>query len=90
MEYLKFSLGLLRSGSLVQVSLRGVESDVFLADDSNVRKLEHGDVTGFRGHGGLYDQSPVRLDVPSSGAWNIVVIPAGGRVEASVSVLKAA
>jgi len=87
MNYLKFPLGHLSSGAMVEVVLKGVESEVFLADDSNVRKLERGDLKDFRGHGGLYKQSPVRLGVPSTGPWTVIVIPAGGRVEASVRVV---
>jgi hypothetical protein len=86
MQFLKFPLGHLGSG-VVEVVLRGVESDVYLADDSNLRKLERGDLSGFRGYGGHYQQSPVRLSVPSSGTWTAVVIPTGGRVEASVKVI---
>lgn len=87
MQFLKFPLGQLVSGAVVEVVLRGVESDVYLADDPNLRKLERGDLNGFRGYGGHYRQSPVRLGVPSSGTWTAVVIPIGGRVEASVRVI---
>jgi hypothetical protein len=87
MQFLKFPLGRLVSGAVVEVALRGVESDVYLADDSNLRKLEQGDLNGFRGYGGHYRQSPVRLRVPSIGTWAAIVIPVGGRVEASVRVI---
>ncbi len=65
---------------MVEVVLSGAASEVFLADDANVRKLERGDVGGFRGYGGPFDRSPVRLRVPSSGMWNVIVIPVGGTV----------
>ena len=87
MEFLKFPLGQLASGAVAEVALRGVESDVYLADDSNLRKLERGDLFGFRGYGGHYKKSPVRLGVPSNGTWTAIVIPIGGRVEASVRVI---
>jgi hypothetical protein len=87
MQFLKIPLGQLVSGSVVEVVLRGVESDVYLADDSNVRRLERGDLSGFRGYGGHYKRSPVRLGVPTSGTWTVIVIPIGGRVEASVRVI---
>jgi len=86
MEYIKFPLGRLAIGATVVVELRGVESDVFLVDDSNLHKLGRGDLSQLQGVGGHYKQSPVRLQVPSSGSWTAVVIPIGGRVEASVSV----
>ena len=87
MQFLKFPLGHLGSGAVVEVALRGVESDVYLADDSNLHKLERGDLDGFRGYGGHYKQSPVRLGVPSSGTWTAIVIPIGGHIEASVRVI---
>jgi Domain of unknown function (DUF1883) len=86
-QFLKFSLGHLSSGAVVEVVMDGVESDVYLADSSNVSKLERGDLSGFRGYGGHYNQSPVRLQAPSAGLWNAVVIPSGGTVRASASVV---
>jgi Domain of unknown function (DUF1883) len=88
-EYLEFPLGRLSAGGIVIVTLSGVESDVFLVDDSNLHKLGRGDLSQLQGVGGHYKQSPVRLQVPSSGAWTAVVVPIGGRVEASVSVYPA-
>lgn len=86
MNYRKWSLGYLSATAVVEVSLRGVESDVFLVDDANLRKFERGE-GGFSYCGGHYRQSPVRLSPPSGGSWNAVVVPKGGRVEASVRVL---
>jgi len=86
MDYIKFPLSRLSVGATVVVELRGVESDVFLVDDSNLHKLGRGDLSHLQGVGGHYKQSPIRLQVPSSGAWTAVVIPIGGRVEASVTV----
>ena len=48
---------------MAKVVLSGAASEVFLADDANVRQLERGDVNGFRGYGGPFDRSPVRLGV---------------------------
>jgi Domain of unknown function (DUF1883) len=82
-EFLKSSLGYQRAGSIVLVKLDGTASDVFLVDDLNLRKLERGD--SYTYHGGHATSSPVRLHVPSSGSWNLVVIPAGPvRVSANV------
>jgi hypothetical protein len=79
-DFVQAPLGYMRSGTVVEVVLSGAVSEVFLADDANVRKLERGDVSGFRGYGEPFDRSPVRLGVPSSGMWNVVVIPMGGTV----------
>lgn len=87
MQYRKWSLGHLSGKAIVQVVLRGAESDVFLTDDANLRKFERGE--DFRYYGGHYQQSPVRLSPPSGGSWTAVVIPTGGHVEASVQVLAA-
>jgi hypothetical protein len=85
MQYRKWQLGHLSAKAVVQVVLHGSESDVFLADDANLGKFERGE--DFRYYGGHYQQSPVRLSPPSGGSWTAVVIPTGGRVEASVQVL---
>jgi Domain of unknown function (DUF1883) len=74
-EFLKSVLGYQRAGSIVVVKLDGTASDVFLVDDLNLRKLERGD--SYTYYGGHATSSPVRLDVPASGSWNLVVIPAG-------------
>lgn len=84
MNFLKSVLGYQGAGSVVVVKLDGAASDVFLVDDLNLRKFERGD--DFTYYGDHATSSPVRLDVPSSGSWNIVVIP-GGRVTVSTSVI---
>jgi hypothetical protein len=82
-EFLKSALGYQLAGSVVVVKLDGTASDVFLVDDLNLRKLECGD--SYTYCGGHATSSPVQLDVPSSGSWNLVVIPAGPvRVSANV------
>jgi hypothetical protein len=86
-NYLKSGLGYQRAGSVIVVELDGAASDVFLVDDLNLRKLERGD--DFAYYGGHATRSPVHLDVPSSGSWNVVVIPSG-RVSVSASVIPAA
>jgi Domain of unknown function (DUF1883) len=89
MNFLKFPLHHQNSGTVVEVTLRGVESDVFLVDDPNLRQLERGGQVRY--HGGHYNGSPVRLRVPSSGNWTAVVIPSpGGTVQAAARVISAA
>ncbi len=75
MEFLKSAFGYQRAESVVVVKWDGTATDVFLVDDLNLRKLERGD--SYTYYGGHATSSPVQLDVPSSGSWNLVVIPAG-------------
>lgn len=87
MNYLKFPLGVQQASSLVEVTLKGVESDVFLVDDQNLTIFEQ--AGRFRYVGGHYKQSPVRLRIPSATSWTLIVIPGtGGEVSASVKVIK--
>jgi hypothetical protein len=82
MNFLKFPLNHKDAGAGVEVTLNGVESDVFLVDDSNLASFERGGrYTYFGGH---YKSSPIVLGVPHSGNWTVVVVPLGGRVEAKV------
>lgn len=84
MNYLHFDVGNQQAGTVVQASLRGSESDVFLVDSMNFSKFKRGQ--SFEYTGGHYNRSPITLQVPHSGYWTAVVIPSG-RVEASVDVL---
>lgn len=86
MNYLKYPLGVQQAGSLVEATLKGVESDVFLVDDQNLAVFQQGG--RFRYVGGHYKQSPVRLRIPSATSWTLIVIPGlGGKVSASVRVI---
>lgn len=87
MNIYKSALSYLPAGSAVIVELVGSASDVFLVDDANLRKLERGE--SYTYYGGHATASPVRLAVPSSGTWNVVVIP-GGLVRVSTRVFRAA
>lgn len=89
MNFLKFALHHQTAGAVVEVALSGVESDVFLVDEINLRQFERGG--GFSYTGGHYKGSPVRLRVPSSGSWTAVVVPSpGGTVRAQARVTSAA
>jgi hypothetical protein len=86
MNYIEFPLRHQASGSVAEVSLTGVESDVFLVDSTNLSTFKRGNQFSYRG--GHYKFSPVRLRMPSSGVWTVIVIPSpGGTVNASVRVL---
>ncbi|WP_167736442.1 DUF1883 domain-containing protein [Nocardioides sp. 1609] len=84
MNYLHFDVGNQQAGTVVQASLRGSESDVFLVDRTNFSKFKRGQ--SFKYTGGHYNRSPITLQVPQTGHWTAIVIPSG-RVEASVDVL---
>jgi len=80
MNYLNFSHQ--DTGAIVEVTLTGVESDVFLVDPINLSSFQHGGQ--FHYTGGHYKQSPVRLRVPSSDDWTAIVIPGAGGNRQSV------
>jgi hypothetical protein len=70
----------------VEVTLSGVESDVFLVDPANLSAMEQG--RSFRYHGGHYKGSPVRLATPCAGEWIAIVVPGvGGTVRATARVI---
>lgn len=87
MEHLYKDLGYLEAVRIVEVTLNGTEANVLLMDN-----LEYSNYKADRranGYGGHTKTSPVRLKVPSSGNWCIVVDLGGyaGRIGASVRVL---
>jgi hypothetical protein len=85
-NFIKHTLGNQGAGKVVEVTLTGVESDVFLVDPINLSAMEHG--SDFQYHGGHYKQSPVRLTIPSPGQWFAIVVPGpGGTVRSSARVL---
>jgi hypothetical protein len=88
MNYLKFPLDYQTTGAIVQTTLEGVESDVFVVDAPNLSSFERGG--NFRYVGGHYTSSPVRLVIPSPGTWTVVVVPGtGGTVSAGVKIVAA-
>jgi hypothetical protein len=88
MNYIKIALRWQSQGSVVIVTLIGVESDVFLVDQPNLSAFESG--ASFHYHGGHVKSSPVRIAVPTTGDWTVVVIPgAGGAVQAEARVIPA-
>jgi hypothetical protein len=88
MQFLNWQLGHRQGREVVEVKLRGVESDVLLMDTANFDAFRGG--RSFEYVGGHYDRSPVRLQIPRPGTWVAVVVPSPGpAVEASVRVLAA-
>jgi hypothetical protein len=86
MSYLKFDLHHQDPGTMVEVSMSGMESNVYVVDDMNLRRLERGESFQHARGGGRYRRSPARMAIPSAGHWTAVVMPIGGRVQASVKV----
>ncbi len=87
MNFTHYSLGHLERGSVVVVNLQGSAANVRLMDNSNFSSFRAGRQHHY--HGGLAKQSPVRLQVPSSGTWHVTVDMQGlrGTVRSGVNVI---
>lgn len=74
---------------MVEVTLSGSAANVRLLDNSNYARYRRG--KDHRYHGGLARQSPVRMAIPSSGSWHVVVDMQGlrGTTRSSVRVIPA-
>ena len=85
MEHVKWDLGSLKRGSVVEVQLRN-QANVLLLDSSNYRNYARGNHARY--YGGLAKSSPVRLAVPRDGHWFLAIDLGGhaGRIDASVAV----
>lgn len=86
-DFLHSDLGYVSADSVVVVDL-GTAANVRLLDSSNFRRYRSGEKHSF--YGGYFKKKPVKLAVPESGHWHVVVDLGGygGRVEASVRVLE--
>lgn len=86
MRFLKTEINA-RAGNVVEVTLVGNAANVRLLDAPNFVSYERGQA--HRYYGGYFTQSPVRIPVPSSGHWYVVVDLGGGAgsVRATVRVL---
>ena len=87
--HLTWDLGAVEAGTLVDVSLWGAECDVLLLTPQDRERFEGGRPFSFVG--GHYQSARVRLIVPASGDWHVVVVPAplDSAVEASVRLTAA-
>lgn len=76
-----------RAGAIVEVTLDR-QANVRLMDPSNYRRFQNGQEHHF--YGGSAQVSPVRLQVPSSGTWYVVIDLglAGGSIRHSVRVIQ--
>lgn len=86
MNFLHFDLGT-RSAPAVAVVNLSSQANVRLMDDGNFRAFQSGQ--NAHCYGGLATVTPVRIGIPSTGHWHVVVDLGGylGDVRASVSVV---
>jgi hypothetical protein len=86
MQFIHQNLGLCEAGAVVQVTL-SAKANVRLLDDNNFSNYRAGRRHNFVGGQAL--QSPLRLEIPASGHWHVVIDLGGhrGTVRAGVRVL---
>lgn len=86
MNFLKYDLGQLNKGQVVEVTLSS-QANVKLMSSTDFNNYKNGRRHHY--YGGLAKASPARLQVPSSGHWYVTVDLGGyaGNVKASVRVL---
>ena len=89
MNFLKYDVGNLKRGEMVEVTLTS-GANVRLMDSSNFNSYKNG--RKHRYYGGLAKKSPIRIPVPNSGHWYVAVDMQGlrGSTNASVRVVPGA
>ena len=89
MNFLKYDLGNLKRGEVVEVTLSS-GANVRLMDSSNFSSYKNGRKHRF--YGGLATKSPIRIAVPNSGHWYVAGDMQGlrGSTNASVRVVPGA
>jgi len=87
MKFSYYDLKQKSSGEIVEVSLSGNAANVFLVDYSNFQSYKAG--RRYKYYGGQATRSPVRLSIPRSGHWYLVIDLGGyaGNVRHSMRVL---
>ena len=87
MNYRYYDLGSRSGGEIVEITLSGNAANVLLVDSSNFSSFKAG--RRYRYVGGFATKSPVRLQIPQSGHWYVVINLGGhsGSVRSSVRVL---
>jgi len=90
MKFQSYDLGQRSGGEIVIVTLSGNAANVRLLDSSNFSSYKAGRQHSF--YGGYATRSPVRLQIPSSGHWYVVIDFGGhsGSVRTSIEVLPGA
>jgi len=87
MQFIVHDLGNRQSGEIVEITLSGSAANVRLMDSSNLSAYKNG--KQHRYYGGLAKQSPIHLQIPSSGHWYVTVDMQGlqGSVRSSARIL---
>jgi len=87
MQFIVHDLGYRKGGEIVEILLSGSAANVRLMDSSNLSSYKSG--RDHRYYGGLAKQSPVHLQIPSSGHWYVTVDMQGlsGSVRSSARIL---
>ncbi len=87
MRFIHHDLGNLNGGNVVLVTLKGNAANVRLMDSSNLSNYRAG--RRHRFYGGHATKSPIRLQVPHTSHWHVVVDLGGlpGQVRSGVQVL---
>ena len=87
MQFIQHDLGYRKGGEIVEITLSGNAANVRLLDSSNFSAYKSG--RQHRYYGGLAKRSPVRLQIPRSGHWYVVVDMQGlgGSVRSSARIL---
>ncbi len=87
MKFTHYKLGWKERGAVVEITLRGNAANVRLLDEPNFNAYRAG--RKHRYHGGHATKSPVRLAIPRSGQWHVVVDLGGfrGSVRSSIRSL---
>ncbi len=90
MRFVHHDLGQRKAGEFVEITLKGNTANVRLLDSSNFSSYRNG--RRHRYTGGLARGSPVRLQIPRSGQWHVVVDMQGlrGSVRSSARILPSA
>ena len=90
MKFSYYDLKQQSSGGVVEVTLSGNAANVFLVDSSNFQSYKAG--RRYKYFGGQAKRSPVRLQIPRSGHWYLVIDFGGyaGNVRHSIRMLPGA
>jgi hypothetical protein len=86
-DFIDSDLGFRQAGDVVEITLSGSAANIRLLDSGNFQSYRNG--RQHRYIGGLAKQSPVRLQIPNSGHWHVVVDMQGlqGTTRASFRVI---